>query len=175
MKTIMLLDVGKMAQEAGGEIDRIFLHWSAGHYGQPFADYHINIDADGTLYSDSDSLTEVLSHTWRQNVGSVGVSMLCCADATPADLGTEPPTEMQVEAMAQVVALLCRDLELPIDYYHVRTHAEQANMDDYGPDTTWERWDLWLLHNGDEPGTGGDILRGKAAYYLAGELADFGR
>ncbi len=29
---------------------------------------------------------------------------------------------------------------MTIDYYHVRTHAEQANMDDYGLDTTWERW-----------------------------------
>jgi hypothetical protein len=164
-----------MAKAAQGKIDRIFLHWSAGPYGRPFPDYHINIDANGTLYAPTTRLTDMLSHTWKQNTGSVGISMLCCRNATSNHLGSEPPTEMQIETMAQIIALLCRDLNLSIDCNHVRTHAEQANIDEYGPDTTWERWDLWFLHDGDEPGSGGDILRGKAVYYLAGELAEFGR
>lgn len=173
MHIIDLADLCQMARKARGEIDRIFLHWSAGHYGQPFSDYHINIDKEGELYTDAQSLTDLLAHTWHQNSGSIGVSMLCCAFATSEDLGPEPPTDMQIECMAQVVGILCRELELPISYDHVRTHAEQANIDGYGPDTTWERWDLWLLHNGDEPGSGGDIIRGKAIYYLNRELLDF--
>ena len=26
---------------------KVYLHWTAGHYGQFFADYHVQIDADG--------------------------------------------------------------------------------------------------------------------------------
>jgi len=141
---------------------RSFLHWSAGHYGQPFPDYHINIDQDGQLYSEITSLTTVLPHTWHHNSGAVGVAILCCAYATPTDLGNEPPTEAQITAMAQVVATICREGGLPIDFAHVRTHAEQADIDDYGPQTTCERWDLWLLHNGAEPGSGGDYIRDAA-------------
>jgi hypothetical protein len=118
----------------------------------------------------ADSLTEVLAHTWHQNTGSIGLSILCCAFADTNDLGAEPPTEAQIEMMAQVVAALCLGLDLPCDAQHVRTHAEQADIDDYGPATTCERWDLWFLHNGDAPGSGGDILRGKAIFYMQNEV-----
>ena len=39
-----------LAAQFKGEIDHIYLHWSAGWYGQFYDDYHINIDADGTIY-----------------------------------------------------------------------------------------------------------------------------
>jgi hypothetical protein len=146
-------------------VDRIFLHWSAGHYGQPFAEYHINIDENGELYSEVESLSEVLAHTWHQNTGAVSIALLCCAFATTNDLGLEPPTEVQIETMAEVIAVLCRNLNLPIDYEHVRTHAEQADIDEYGPATTCERWDLWFLTNDAEQGSGGDVLRSKALSY----------
>ncbi|MBF1696751.1 MAG: N-acetylmuramoyl-L-alanine amidase, partial [Selenomonas sp.] len=29
---------------------KLYLHWTAGHYGQFFADYHVQIDADGAIY-----------------------------------------------------------------------------------------------------------------------------
>jgi hypothetical protein len=63
-------------------------------------------------------------------------------------------------------------MDIPLDGAHVMTHAEAANLDDYGPDTTWERWDLWFLKDGDEPGSGGDMIRGKAAWYRDGDLND---
>jgi hypothetical protein len=91
--------------------------------------------------------------------------MACCAFATSNDLGDEPPTDAQIEAMSQCVAALCKGLDIPIDKDHVRTHAEQADIDEYGPATTCERWDLWFLKNGEEQGTGGDIIRGKANFY----------
>lgn len=174
MRKITFQEVITMARKAAGKIDRIFLHWSAGHYDQFFADYHLNIAKDGNLYTNISDFTTTLSHTWHQNTGAIGISMSCCFKANYENLGPEPPTELQIESMAQVIALLCRELNLPISAKHVLTHAEQANIDDYGPDTTSERWDLWFLHTGDEPGSGGDILRGKAAFYLLGELADFG-
>jgi len=162
-------DLWAAAQSADRDA-KIYLHWSAGHYGQFYADYHLNIDADGSIYATSDDLSEVKAHTWRRNTGSIGIAMACCAGATSNDLGDEPPTEMQIECLAQMITVLCSCMEIPLDGAHVMTHAEAANLDDYGPDTTWERWDLWFLKNGDEPGSGGDIIRGKAAWYRDNEL-----
>lgn len=158
------------AAEAAGRDAKIYLHWTAGHYGQFYDDYHVNIDVDGALYATAKDLAEVKAHTWRRNSGAIGISLACCAGATPKDLGDEPPTDMQIECLAQVLAVLCTCMNIPLDGANVMTHAEAANLDGYGPDTTWERWDLWLLKNGDEFGTGGDIIRGKAAYYRDGEL-----
>jgi len=172
MRNITFSEIKTMAQAAKGKINRIFLHWSAGHYSQPFSDYHVNIDYNGEAFTSVDNLATVLHHTWQQNTGAVGVSLMCCYKATPKDLGPEPPTDYHIEGMAQTIAVLCHELELPIDYQHVRTHAEQADIDGYGPATTFERWDLWFLKNGDLPGSGGDILRSKAQWYLANRLPD---
>lgn len=166
MRTVTLETVREMAGDASGRIGRIFLHWSAGHYGQPFPDYHFNIDADGTVYAAVDDLTVTLAHTWHQNTGSVAVSLLCCAFADTDSLGSEPPTTAQIETMACVVGELCQGLGIPCDYAHVRTHAEQADIDGYGPATTCERWDLWFLADGQTPGSGGDVMRANARAYM---------
>jgi hypothetical protein len=152
-----------MALQARGEIDRIYVHWTAGHYSQFFDDYHINIDFDGSIYISTTLLNELKSHTWRRNSRAVGIAAACCYQATTNGLGPKPPTVEQLNSLALVIRLLCDGLELPIDYDHVRTHAEQADEDDYGPATTCERWDFWFLRDGDEPGTGGDELRRMAA------------
>ena len=79
------------------------------------------------------------------------------------DFGSVPPTRQQLETLARVVAVLCRGLDLPIDDDYVMTHAEAAVLDDYGPATTFERWDLWKLASAD--GTlqdGGALIRSKA-------------
>lgn len=166
MQTATLADIGRMAEAAAGRIRQIFLHWSAGHYGQPFDDYHICIDQNGEIYAMHDDLSQILAHTWQHNSGAVGMTLLCCAGATTKELGPEPPTSAQIECMAQTIGVLCAGLDLPCDFDHVRTHAEQADLDGYGPATTCERWDLWFLQNGDAPGTGGAILRGKAKWYM---------
>ena len=167
MRKMELEDLPQFAKAASGEINRIYLHWSAGRYtpkGVDLTDYHILILSDGRILS-RDDYTEVLAHTWRRNTGAIAVSLTGCYGATTNDLGEYAPTNAQIEAMAQVITVLCDALGLPIDYEHVRTHSEQADEDDYGPATTCERWDLWFLKNGDEPGTGGDTLRGKAIFY----------
>lgn len=99
-----------------------------------------------------------------------------------ADLGDYPPTAAQIEAMAQVVAVLAKALWLTIDRDRVLTHAEAADNvdgllpvgDEYGPQTTCERWDLQYLGTDespqwttdyDDPWTGGNIIRGKAIWY----------
>ena len=56
--------------------------------------------------------------------------------------------------------------DIPVDVDHFMTHAEAADLDGYGPATTCERWDLAVLSEDDEWMSGGDILRGKTAFYL---------
>lgn len=159
---------------------KIYLHWSAGHYNQKFDDYHINITGDGKLWL-ADSLDAILAHTYKRNSGAVGISMCCCAFATSADLGDEPPTTAQIEAMAQAIAAVADGLWLTIDRNHVLTHGEAAdNIDgiypheEYGPLTTVERWDLQFLGTDESPvylkdyddeRTGGNVMRGKANWY----------
>ena len=159
---------------------KVYLHWSAGHYNTVFDDYHINIKGDGTIVVTGD-LDEIKAHTWRRNTGSVGVSLCCAYNATSNNLGPEPPTQEQIEVMAQVTAALCNGLWLTIDKEHVLTHGEAADLvdnelchDKYGPETTCERWDLqylgtdespYFISNHEDPRTGGNILRGKANWY----------
>jgi hypothetical protein len=143
----------------------IYLHWSAGKYGQFFEDYHINIDADGSFFISNDNLATVLAHTWHRNTGAIGISLAACYGATTNDLGDYPPTQKQIEAIAQLTAVLCTTLDLTCDKDHVMTHAEAAELDNYGYSTTCERWDLLILANGDDVWSGGDTLRGKAIFY----------
>ena len=161
---------------------KIYLHWTAGHYGQFFADYHVQVDADGGIYVIGDGvLDDLLAATYLRNSGSISVALLGCVDATTESLGSEPPTAAQIEAMAQAATALADGLWLTIDKERILTHGEAADNEDsvrthapYGPRTTCERWDLEYLgteespvfHPWAEDGTrGGDVLRGKAQYY----------
>lgn len=152
---------------------KIYLHWSAGHYGQFFDSYHINIDADGSIYVSTDDLSETLSHTWKRNSGSIGITLACAFGAsynTNKGLGDEPPTDSQISSMAKVISILAKELEIPINLEHVMTHGEAADNADgywgaygeedlYGPENGCERWDLDYIKDGDENGTGGDKIR----------------
>jgi len=170
-----LNDVRGMAREAGNYIDHVYLHWTAGHYGQAYDDYHICIDEHGEIYIMCDDFRETLAHTYMRNRYAIGVSLLCAVDAEARDgynawLGYEPPTTEQIESMAQVVAVLADEFQLPLDSDdYVMTHCEAAERDDYGPSTTCDRWDLWYIPdeygNNGELVPGGDLIRGKAAFY----------
>ena len=131
-----------MAREARSGIRRIFLHWTGGHYGHNEEAYHICIDRDGTVYLNCKSFLSFKAHTWMHNAGAIGI------------------------------ALLCRELCLPLAEDTVMTHCEIAFVDGYGPGDGDPdmRWDLWFLP---EPNTlggalypGGLLLRAKAQYYL---------
>lgn len=169
-------DVRNMAQQTKDVIDHVYLHWTGGHYGQAYDAYHICIDKDGSIYIMCDSFADTLAHTYMRNSYSVGVTLCCCADASceadgSVDLGSEPPTTEQIESMAQVVAVLSDEYMLPLDCPdYVMTHCEAAFEDGYGPGDGDPdmRWDLWYLP--DEYGSGslepgGDLIRGKAAFY----------
>ncbi|MBQ5344707.1 MAG: N-acetylmuramoyl-L-alanine amidase [Acidaminococcaceae bacterium] len=186
-----------MARQARDEIDHIYLHWTAGHYGQVYDDYHLCIDRDGTVYVNCKQLDEYKAHTYGRNTGAIGIALCCGAEgrcwlpkgcagyeateawenmfyATPnsavVNFGTAPPTADQIEVMADIVSILCEELELPITEETVMTHCEAAFEDCYGPgdgDPDF-RWDLWFLPDRDrlnELVPGGELLRGKALFY----------
>lgn len=164
--------IERMAEEARGQVDRIFLHWTAGRYGQIFEDYHVSIDYDGKIFlpNNCQDLNQYRIHTWRRNSRSIAVTLCCCYGAIAnngwdADFGDYPPTNVQIEVMSQVVAALCRGLDLPIS--NVFTHCEIAKVDGYGPFQDSDcRWDLWFLKDFDGIWkNGGDIIRGKAVWY----------
>ena len=161
---------------------KLYLHWTAGHYGQFFADYHVQIDADGGIYViGAGALDALLAATYLRNSGSISIALLGCVGAGTEDLGAEPPTAAQIEAMAMAVTALADGLWLTIDKERILTHGEAADNEDgirahapYGPRTTCERWDLEYLGTHESPafrpwaedGTrGGDVLRGKAQWY----------
>lgn len=165
---------------------KIYLHWTAGRYNQFFDHYHISIDGDGKKFVSTTDLSEHKDHTYRRNTGAIGIALNACYNANTEDLGDFPPTDAQIEALAQVVAVLAKALDLTVDVYRVMTHDECANNLDginpgyesngfpqgkYGYGYSCERWDLLFLKNGDAPGTGGATIRGKANYYInSGQL-----
>ena len=155
-------------------IAQIYLHWTAGRYGQFYDDYHFNIDADGSIYQTCTQLTELKSHTWHRNSGAIGIALCCAYGALPhngidTEFGSYPPTARQIDAAGKLVARLTLGLGLPIDIDTVMTHCEAALLDDYGPYSgdAETRWDLWYVR--DSPGDGlmkpgGEVIRGKALW-----------
>ena len=160
---------------------KIYLHWTAGYYNSKFSDYHINIDGGGHFWVYDPDFSVILPHTYKRNSGSIGIALDCCVDATSDCLGSTPPTNDQIEAMAQCIAAVADSLWLTIDVPHVMTHGEAADNFDgnwcherYGPSSTCERWDLQYLGTDEspeftrdfnDPSTGGNVLRGKANWY----------
>lgn len=169
-------DLWSAAQAYGRDV-KIYAHWTAGHYDQLFDDYHININGDGQVFISTENFADVKAATYMRNTGSIAVT-LCAAYNNSlgqyADLGPEPPTDLQLNALAQVTCVLADALDLTIDLQHVMTHSEAADnldgiyvCDSYGPNATCERWDLYVTHECDKPYSGGDIIRGNANYYRA--------
>ena len=178
--------VWKIAKAHGYE-PKTYLHWSAGKYNTPFADYHINILGDGKIVISTTDFSEVKNHTWRRNSGSIGIALACAYGASSANLGGYPPTAKQIEVMAQVINAVATGWWLTIDKAHVLTHGEAANNEDGGigthePYAWWNdsygdgdtRGDLEYLGTDESPrynpwtkdgSRGGDILRGKANWY----------
>ena len=192
--------VRDMARAARGGIRRIFLHWTGGHYGTNEGAYHLCIDRDGTVYVNCKSFLSYKAHTYMHNSGAIAIA-LCCGyegecwapagrdaslldtayesdhmaktDCAVINYGEEPPTRQQIVEMARLVAILCRELCLPIEEDTVMTHCEIAFSDGYGPGSgdPQTKWDLWFLPDDARNGKlypGGCLIRGKAAYYLWG-------
>ena len=165
--------------------DTIYLHWTAGHYGQVYGDYHLSIDKDGRVYAPFNNLdfNAYRTHTYRRNSGAIAIALCGCYGGVAnagynAFLGNEPVTKEQIESMAQTVATICsNNSNISLDT-NVLTHCEIACRDGYGvPYGAWVdgvyqgdydlRWDLWYLPDYDgKMRPGGDVIRGKARWYM---------
>lgn len=55
--------LAEVAKRSRGKINRIYLHWTAGHYDDVYDDYHINIGTGGELYLTCEDFTELKAHT----------------------------------------------------------------------------------------------------------------
>ena len=170
-------EIAEMAEDARGYVDRVYLHWTAGHYGQIYDDYHVSIDHDGRFYFPDEiaDFTAYREHTWRRNSRSIGIAVCGCWDACANNgynltMGSEPVTQAQIETMAVMVGTICKHAGLDINN-DVLTHCEIARRDGYGPYSgdPETRWDLWFLPDNAQQGRmipGGDLIRGKAIYYM---------
>ena len=175
LATVSLDDIKEMATNARGRIKAVYMHWTAGRYGQVYDDYHISIDYDGRIYLPDNcrDLTEYREHTYMRNTGAVGVAICGCYDASAnngynCEYGSEGVTTAQIEVLAAVVAALVKYGWVPMD--NVLTHQEAATRDGYGPYSgdPETRWDLWYLPDYDDTmKPGGEVLRGKAQWYLS--------
>ena len=190
-------ELREMARNARETVNRIYLHWSGGHYGANEDAYHLCVDRDGQVYVNCNNLGEKKAHTWLRNSNTMAISLLCgyggdCwppgngnvrttravyvgdssvdPDEAIIRFGDEPPTEIQIEVMAKLVAILCEELGLVLDKDNVQTHCEIAFKDHYGPGSgdPYTKWDLWFLPDyilGGVLVPGGALLRDKALYY----------
>lgn len=190
MREVTLQQLKVMGQQAyyslwtgARNLDRdvkIYVHWTAGYYDQLFNDYHVLITGNGKVFVSTENLAEIKNATFMRNTGSVAIALCCAYDAeNENNLGDYPPTQEQMNAVAQVICVLADALDLTIDADRVLTHAEAAKNkdglhthDDYGPysgdpDT---RWDLFVVKSGDTPWTGGNIIRGNANWWRGQRL-----
>lgn len=172
LKPVDTAELAESIKQANGYIKRVYLHWSAGRYGEIYDDYHISIDNDGCIYMPDSDLTIQREHTWLRNSKAVGIAVCGCLDAQAnngydMEMGTYPVTPAQIEAMAYIVALFAKHGGVPVEC--ALTHCEAAYFDGYGPFSgdPETRWDLWYLpdYDGVMRG-GGDVIRGKARWYL---------
>jgi hypothetical protein len=144
-------------------LSRIHLHWSGGGHkanATDLASYHVLIQGDGTVIHAAPP-TARRSHTLNANTGAIGVSMCCMAGAVerPFSWGSAPMTQAQVDAMAEEVARLSVQYDIPVTRWSVLSHAEiqptigikQRN-----------KWDIVILPNMAEPSNpihAGDKIR----------------
>jgi hypothetical protein len=116
---------------------RIHVHWTAGNYTANSTDidhYHILVQGNGTLARGNKSIAAnapgsgmtPASHTLNANTGAIGVSMCCMVGAveSPFSSGSAPMTQVQWNAMTDVVATLAKRYSIPVTRPTILTHAE---------------------------------------------------
>ena len=120
-------------------VDRIVLHWTAGHHNPSDGDrahYHLLYAGDGRRIRGLFSIAansvgklksgQYAAHTRGCNSYAVGMSVGCMAGATqePLNYGPSPMTREQFDAMCRDAAQICQHYSIPVDPKHVLWHAE---------------------------------------------------
>ena len=136
------------------DVQLITLHWTVGQPSQVFDnDYHFQILGSGQIYQDDRAFDSAgnfvpLAHAWHHNTANLGISVCGMLGAqepilwTPKDLYTFPssygqyaPTQMQMDAMCELVAAAVKHYGLTFD--KIKTHYDLALEDGY-PGERWE-------------------------------------
>lgn len=151
-------------------LDRLYGHWTVGHYAQNFDDYNIAVRYDGSAFhldivgdprDNARGVNDnaVHSHTYMRNTGALGICTDDMAGATENDFGPEPVTLLTLEYLCAGIAAAAKVYGIDLLGFSTRdpyarepnflTHAEAADRvgspaqyDAYGPASTSERWDL---------------------------------
>jgi hypothetical protein len=125
------------------KITGIVFHWTAGQNKASDLDrshYHLLIEGDGKhvrgvpsidLNSLPRSKTGYAQHTLNCNTGFIGVSLCGMAGAIeiPFSAGKQPITRVQWDALANVLAQLCKRYGIKVSRKTVLSHAEvQTNL-----------------------------------------------
>ena len=152
---------------------RIILHWPAGTNKASKLDrqhYHFIVEGNGNVVAGdlppeanlSTKDGEYAAHTLNCNTGSIGVAVAAMAGARerPFTAGRFPITPQQPKALAQLVARLCEQYDIPVTRQTVLSHAEvqpTLGIKQKG------KWDItWLpgMEKPEDPVKTGDWLRG---------------
>lgn len=151
----------------------IVYHWCASRYNQTFSDYHYCIQYNpktqkANVVKTCESDDELKAHTWQRNTGRIGIALCCAYNATTNDLGDYPPTPQQIEVAAALGGDLIKQYNIPAT--EVKTHAEWAIIDGYGPYSgdPETRWDLWVDNWQGKGKNLSAVIRDKALWYAKG-------
>lgn len=155
-------------------LTRVHLHWTAGADGVTELErshYHYIVGRDGAVTKGrlppeanrAPIRGDYAAHTLGANSGAIGVALDAMAGAVerPFSAGPCPITEVQLEAMARLVAGLCREWRIGVTRKTVLTHAEvqpTLGIQQRG------KWDITWLPGMDKPGDPvkvGDMLRAR--------------
>jgi len=153
----------------------ISLHWTAGGYMPNYIDlrhYHGGVETENqgvVQYRKWNDYNLDIPHTWRRNGELIGLTICGMVNAHTRDFGKQPIIPQQVEELCLAAAEVAELKNIPVTM--IRTHAEWAIIDGYGPGSgdPETRWDLSIL----EPGKCDEItahqtgnkLRGKITWY----------
>lgn len=118
-------------------LTRVHWHWTAGG-GYPSdldrQHYHYLIDRDGQVHHGRWPVEANIAlksgayaaHTLNANTGAIGIGVCGMAGASerPFSPGRAPMTELQIDALVELTAQLCRDHGIQVARRTVLSHAE---------------------------------------------------
>ena len=143
----------------------IILHWTGGTYLPNKVDarhYHYLIDGSGIVspgvFDVEDNIPPLkrgkyAAHAARHNSHAIGVALCAMAGAQPEPfaVGKYPVRQVQVDALVDLCAELCRQYDIDVDA--VRCHSELPNQ-------AW-KWDInWIPGMREPRGDTGERIRG---------------
>lgn len=102
-----------------GQIDRLYLHWSVGHYSTEFSDYNFQIilknnkwviDITGNPEDNVPGLNNntIHSHTWRRNSNALGICVSGMYNGNIHNFGPEPVTTNEIMYLCGAAAAACK-------------------------------------------------------------------